>query len=90
MCSIAVGLVAVTGFLCGGDAVSVAGALEVCHIAGGIAVTQLAVAARTAQAVVVFGRHKCFFSLEGEAPVWQRLLIEHYMHNRGRHQQVGD
>ena len=53
----AIRLVFVAGLLGGGDAVTVAGALEVGHVAGRVAVAQLAVAAGAAQAVVGFGGH---------------------------------
>ena len=54
----AIRLVFVAGLLGGGDAVTVAGALEVGHVAGRVAVAQLAVAAGAAQTVVGFGGHR--------------------------------
>lgn len=53
----AIRLVFVAGLFRGGDVVAVAGALEVGHVAGRVAVAQLAVAAGAAQTVVGFGGH---------------------------------
>ena len=53
----AIRLVFAAGLFCGGDAVAVAGALEVGHVAGSIAVAQLTIAAGAAQTIVGFGGH---------------------------------